>query len=320
MTNFIRKIHLALALLLISSISYGHGEDALSCGENQNPLYCQSCCRCDRVSLSGDFLYWRAFEGGLDSCVPEEFSDIVTSDGRVISRFSGRGREPHFKWSPGFRIGLGYESSYSEWDIAACWTHFRSHSHGPNHHGNKIQWKINLDVIDLVAGYEFDLAPCFTLRPYGGLRGARIYQNLRIREFPSSISTELFTLNKKDKARFLGIGPLFGVEGDWAMGCGFSVFTNVSLSWLYGNFHTRFGEFEGTSDTENFCQIKRHLDAVQAVADVAVGVRWQKCLCENVQLLLELSLEHHRYFDHNRIGGYGDVCFDGVVVGGGVEF
>jgi len=319
MANLIRKIYLALALLSITSISYAYGESNLSFEEDQNFLSCQSCCRCDQVFVSAEVLGWRAFQGGLDRCVPQEFSDLVIDNNRVISNFNGRGKEPDFCWNPGFRIGLGYESSFNAWDLAAIWTHFRSNTHD-HHCENRVRWKINLDVLDVVAGYEFDLGSCFTLRPYGGLRGARIYQHLHVHGFPGTVSNDQFFFNEKNKERFLGLGPLFGIEGNLDVSCGFSVFANASVSWLYGNFHVRFNEYDQTPDTVNFCQIKKHLDAVQAVTDVAVGVRWQTCLCANIRLLFQLSLEHHRYFDHNRIGCYGDLYFDGVAFGAGLEF
>ena len=41
-------------------------------------------------------------------------------------------------------------------------------------------------------------------------------------------------------------------------------------------------------------------------------LRWKTCFCKNSFLILQLGLEHHRYFNHNQFCGYGDLSLDGV--------
>ena len=115
MTYFIRKINVAITFLLITSIGYAYGDydNSLSCAESEDCFTCQPVC-CGKGFISADLLYWRAFESGLDTCIPSHDSDTVTSEGRVISRFSGKGRDLHFKWNPGFRLASGF-------DLSRCW-------------------------------------------------------------------------------------------------------------------------------------------------------------------------------------------------------
>ncbi|WP_059359147.1 Lpg1974 family pore-forming outer membrane protein [Parachlamydia acanthamoebae] len=325
MTYFMRKIYVAVTLLSITSLGYANEDydNSLTCGETENDFCCEPI-SCGLGFISADLLYWRAFESGLDACVPGQVSDIVTSDGKVVSRFKGRGRDPHFDWNPGFRIAAGYELPCSDLDIAASWTYFHSRSHGPRNHGNKIRWNLNFDAVDVVAGYESDFGACFALRPFGGLRGAWIDQKLRIHgtsnSASSSVTNDLLEAKTKNKENFWGVGPLIGLGADWNIGCGFSLYTSASIAWLYGNIDVRLREADETVDTVNLCRVKKRLDANLAVADAALGIRWQTCFCRNTRLILQLGLEHHRYFDYNRIGGYGDLCFDGFNFSAGLEF
>lgn len=160
---------------------------------------------------------------------------------------------------------------------------------------------------------------------FGGIRGARIDQKHHIHEFPSSeaaaIANDLIAIRTHNKEKFFGVGPLIGLEADWNIGCNFSLYASADVSWLYGNFHVRLAEADVFLDAANFSKIKKHLNASLAGADAAIGVRWQTCICKNTQLFLQLGLEHHRYFDYNRIGDCcGDLSFDGVNFSAAVKF
>lgn len=348
--EYLRKINIALALLLTTSAGYAYGDlmNSQECGERTRCLPCEPTCNiscqpaCNvKGFISADFLYWRAFESGLDQCVATEVSDSITStsssatsssssDQIVVSRFTGEGRDPHFNWDPGFRIGAGYELGGDKWDIAVLWTHFHSHS---SRDGNAFRWSINYDVIDIIEAYQCELGSCFTLRPYGGLRGARIDQKLRLNDVTSAVSSSFasfsgaslvdgpITTNSNNKQKFSGLGPLLGLEVDWKIGCGFSVYINLAASWLYGKFDIRQSELTESADTIDSFKVRKRLHASLAVGDAGFGFRWQTTFCNDIRLLLQLGFEHHRYFDYNRINGnYGDLSFDGLNLSAGLEF
>jgi len=323
MTYFIKKIYVAIALLSIISIGYAYGD-------YQNTS-CQPC-GCGKGFISAELLYWRAFESGLDTCVPKEVTDIVTPDGTVISTFRGEGRDPHFRWDPGFRIATGYEFACSDWGVAAAWTHFNSRTDSSNN--SRLRWNIRLDEIDILAGYDYKVGSCFALMPYAGVRGVRIDQKVHAGEFGSSSSSlsstslstsssipDFFFSNRHHKERFSGVGPLFGLEADWNIGCGFSFYANASVSWLYGKFDIRLTEADEIFGGFNFCSVRKRLDAILTAADAGIGIRWKQCVCENMELFFQLGLEHHRYFDFNRIGDCcGDLSFDGLNFSAAIEF
>lgn len=309
MKGFILKTVLMLSILSVTTKSYAYSDyDNVSSVESSD---CCNTCQpsCGQWYLGAELIYWRAFESGLDFCVPGEESDVISGDGFVTSRFSGRGHDPHFRWDPGFRIGVGYGHECS-WDVEAYWTRFHSHANRDD-----LRWNINFDVVDLTTGYK----NCFcalTLRPFIGLRGARINQQLRSEGF-NSVDQIANGLNNRQK--FWGVGPILGLDGDWHLGCGFSLYAKASFSWLYGENNIKLREYESTVDTESFCNLSKHLHSSLAAADVGFGVRWLHCMCDR-PLLLQLGLEHHRYFDYNRFGCYGDLSFDGINLSATIGF
>ncbi len=319
----IKKLFIAATLISASCFSQAFGDDQfLSYSEAGN--CCATPCAptsCGTGFISAGLLYWRAYENGLDFCDPSEATDNTTSSGNVFSRTVGKGREPNFRWKPGFRIAAGYGFARSDWEIGASWTHFESKTNG-SHHGNELRWNVKLDVVDVALGYDCQFNSCFNLRPFIGVRGAWIDQKLRNNHFSrlsscsennTSVSDDFFVFKSNNKQDFSGAGPLIGLGADFDIGCGFSFYANGSVAFLYGKFAIRNSEFSETIDTFSCCRLKKHLDANFAAADAGIGIRWQKCLCDNMRLILQLGLEHHRYFDFNRLGGCcGDLSFDGM--------
>lgn len=327
MGNALKKIHVTMMALLLTIVGQVRGEyNDTAYGE-----FDSCCCEpaCGKGFISAGLLYWRAYEGGLDDCFPIEDSNCEDSCGNIISRFRGKGEEFDFNWDAGFRLGVGYEFPCG-WDISVFWTDFHSTSSEHRRNEHRRRWKLDFDVVDIIAGYRCDVCSCLVVRPFVGLRGADIEQKLRTNifvgdeycsySFYESFSNNILTPSSEHwKEKFLGIGPLIGVEADWNVGCGLSFYANVSFGVLYGNFHVRFDESNHFENVTNYCNIKRHLDACQAVVDAGLGIRWQTCLC-NHDVWLQLGLEHHRYFNQNRFGHYGDLCLDGANFSAGVAF
>lgn len=319
MTSF-KKIHLAVILLLATSVGHAYdnyGNDS-SCGSPMDCVPCQPVC-CGRAFVNADLLYWRGFADGLDDCIPSEVSDVIASDGFVTSRFRGKGRNPHFNWDPGFRIRAEVEPDCVDWLVAATWTHFHSHASRSRNNFNKVRWNVDLDVIDLMLGYDLDSCSSFSWRPFVGLRGARIDQSFRRNAFENSSS--FFGTRNRNKQDFHGAGPLIGLEANWDMGCNFSLYANASVAWLYGHFDSKLAERYRGINSRSYCSTTSHITSTLTSADAGLGIRWETCFCQNNRLLFQLGLEHHRYFDYNRIGsGCGDLSFDGINFSVGVEF
>jgi hypothetical protein len=330
MLKMIKKLKLAALFLSVTSMGYANGDSNNNYSSSYQGIECCTPCQpscCGTAFIGAELLYWRAYESGLDNCIPTQVSDEISSGGTVVSRLKGKGRDLHFNWDLGFRLAAGNEFACSNWGVAAIWTHFHSDAHNSRGHENHQRWKINLDVLDAIAIYNYELGCSFSLRPYLGVRAAEIRQSLSFHShensqssnfnsdnesFTSRSSDDHFGVKSHNKENFCGVGPLMGLEGDWKIGCGFSLYANAAVSWLYGNFHLKFKDSEKFRYTHNYCEITKHLNAVQTVADAGLGVRWVKCLCDNKELIFQLGLEHHSYFDFNRMGDRGDLSFDGL--------
>lgn len=308
--NKIKKI-ISLTILIITTPLVAQECYQEECYLTECPTpCCYDSCGCGAFFLDARLLYLRAFEGGLTSACDSTQTINTNENGVVVSRLEGKSRDLDFKWNAGFRLGAGYEFANRDSYIGAYWTHYNSHaSRGSGQ--NSQHWKINYNVVDLLYAYEYNLSHCFTLIPFGGLRYAEIDQHIHTH----FVSTENGIANLSQgraKENFQGIGPLFGLEGDLGIGCGFSLYGNVAASILYGKFHVRsnsIGEFDTGINRDH---LRKNLHACQPVIDLGFGVRWKTCFCCDKLLILQLGLEEHRYFNHNQFCDYGDLSLDGV--------
>jgi len=180
------------------------------------------------------------------------------------------------------------------------------------------KWRINYNVLDLEIGRKYWLSQYMSMRPFMGIRGActRIHFSTN----PSSesvvdIKTVLLSNETsykiRFKNRFWGVGLLGGFQPDWHFGCGFSLFGNVDIALLWGDFDIKRKE-----NTSSFSTVltepifaltagdlgtsKNAFSAMQAILDLGVGLRWESNFCQDrYHLGIDLGWEHHIWFNHN---------------------
>lgn len=332
-------VHVAFRVMLIALMCYAQG---LSAGISTCSL--PICCPpkvCGRGFIEGEFLYWRAYRGGLDRCVSFESSE-KKENGEVVSRCKGKRNDPHFEWRPGYRVGVGFLSNRC-WDIAAYWTDFHSrtdekhrstdqHRSGDQHHRSSAQhrssdqepscaqrqrWELDFQVVDLLMGYKLCMNSCFNFRPFIGVRAVKIEQTVkacRSKSLPFSI------VGEHHKEKFCGVGPLLGLEAKVKLRCGFSLYADAATSILYGNNNVNFRNCDRFKGRASSSRLRQHLNGYQAVFDAAIGIAFESCFCNNMRLILKLGAEHHGYFDFNHLGSHEDLNLDGGTFSAAIVF
>lgn len=321
------------------------GEDL--CRKECEPVCCppSTCCRCLDFFFNVDLLYWRAWQDGLEGCGITTFEEFSTEDGGNVAIFSNKDRHMHFDWNPGFRLGIGQRLVPCHLDMSLIWTTFRTkaHSHQRDDGSSNLfsfsgassssnprafvhrHWTLDYNTCDLVLGRSFCFDTyCFGLCPFLGVRGAWIQQRLHskaVTKFGSEIDSEInYIVSSKDRQNLWGVGPYVGLEANWGIGCHFSLFASLDVGLLYGRSNIRSKTLNTLVNDANFCNNRRNKDVCDVFGDAAIGIRWCYCFCDCLLLNMELSWEHHRYFDHNRFRDHGDLCFDGGVYSVGFEF
>jgi hypothetical protein len=264
-----------------------------------------------------DPLLWQAHENGLPV-------GIVTGGPGFNNSGTNKVKNPHFEWSWGFRLTGGLNLECDGWDTALTWTRWNTtaKTHFSAGQNNEIlptaptplnaglltaghasaRWRLHLNVLDWELGREFYVSRCLTLRPMIGLRSAWISQKFRATydELPVIVSTE--DVKDRERCKYWGLGPLGGIDTQWGLGCGWSIFGNYSASLLYGFFKTPFRERLDTvvppnikNRTKNFYHVGR------AISDMQIGLRYDWLACDECYHLgVEAGWEHHMFWGQNQ--------------------
>ncbi|HSX03852.1 MAG TPA: Lpg1974 family pore-forming outer membrane protein [Rhabdochlamydiaceae bacterium] len=312
-----------------------------------------SACTCDTdikttFYVSGEALYWKTSETGL-AYVTKVANESATPSQQLEG---GRTKHPSFDWHWGFRVGAGYKMCHDLWDIYANWTRFHFANRDKTDLGPfrspvavslptlfpfwlpnagafttlpeavnsaEARWKVHLDVIDLELAREFFVTDWLTFRPHLGFRTAWINQKLDLEysafSSPVTTSTErAFSVDMKNN--FWGIGIIAGLDTNWILGCGFSIYGNVAFSILDGHFKTTFdysGQFfnaGGVGSARNIFEDKNHQNFATFVADLAIGLDWRRNIsCDRFYLGAWAGYEQHIFFEQSQFMNYQSSVF-----------
>jgi hypothetical protein len=308
---------LAVAMLNANQDSYDYVPYEEGMDDNYNNSFC--CDSSYRFSVRADALYWTPRITGLELEFGRTAITQEIIDGTQVLSTREVDLDPKFKWDAGYRVGAGFESNNLK--AEALWTHFDGNGKRSSSNANTGKVKIKLDQLDLVLSYNTSPGCGYKLAPFIGARFTNIRTHinalLNTEITLSPISTALETRTFNDRQKYWGAGPLFGLQGDVEIGCGFGIYGTAAASLLYGDYKARFNDTDTYSapiSIQVLSRNKRHLHAFDYNIDLALGVSWHTCLCDQFELDLKLGFEQHQYFNQNRLTvGRGDVSFTGGV-------
>lgn len=358
----------------------GHVQDGYAfdanCAPNCGPCpaYCGS--SCSDFYFTAEGLVFKACQDGLAYGTHTRSTTLADTSVVVESRI----KNVHPDWHVGFRLGVGYELPCDCWGIALYWTHFQTHA---NSHTNErfnptttpgleasvftpaygltsynagetsgidrteARWKLHLDLVDVELGRPVCLSQCLTIRPHIGIRAAWINQRYNIENTAITTTSTVDLQAVKLKSDYEGVGLRGGLDTQWDLGCGMSLYGNAAASVLYGNFNVKSEDAYRTDTTDTaftFVDQKDDFCACRAVTDAAIGVRWRGCFCnDSVAVTLNVGWEHHLFFNQNQFEDFaqldavptfnpvigeiknpqryhGDLCLKGVTFGARIDF
>lgn len=316
MSNALKKTCMIITGLLLAMTAQVNGDDC--CAPS-------SCCG-GELYVKADLLYWRPELCGLETAFGNTTISTTVVGGSIVTTVRESDEEPHFKWNPGFRIGAGYLVDC--YDIEANWTHYRGKAtfRDKGQHGH---WSLKYDTIDLTIGRDFDVGCSINIQPYFGARLAQIHHSLHSHletQFTSSLigNNTVFT-EKDDKESFWGLGPIFGIEADWEIGCGFSAYVSADFVTYYGESKGKSFDTDTFTSTSSVCNGRSDHCFYNIATDLGLGVRWDKhycCGCYELDFLVKLGLEQHRIYNFGHLAGNngGNLSLDGGILEAGVGF
>lgn len=224
------------------------------------------------VWFDASFLYWQPIEEGLAPVNSFEFTPPTIIDGPSSS--SIKMVDMHFKYKPGFRVGLGFNLDYDNWDFGAEYTWFHS-SHKRSGSGGLFEplfitgpavdtlflaveaadvidgdigsysatWRLNLDIVDLFMGRTYYVGRKLVFNTYFGARGAFIRQKynntygaFEFTDINTPGTVEVASYSGTARTKSWAVGPMAGVDMFWIIGEGFRWYGDVEADVLFTRY------------------------------------------------------------------------------------
>jgi len=279
--------------------------------------------------FSGDLLYWYASVNGLPYSISNKGGSTFINHGKMHNARS--------TWDQGFRVGFGYQTTRDTWDFVVYWTRYYSSS--PTHakialgqgvifptltnptaprvinvlDRSHAHWKVHLNLIDLEIGREFLASKFLAMRPFIGPRTAWVSHLYRVRYYGIDVPPR-FTDRVQMSSEFFGMGVRAGLNTEWRLKYGLSLYGNGALSLLYGRFLIQDQERVSSSSTnvERLSVLWRYKQSV-ATTDLGAGVRYHVGFFdEDYHLDLQLGYEQHYFPSQNALMFFNDDTAPGI--------
>jgi hypothetical protein len=295
------------------------------------------------LSFRGDAIVWQAVEDNLT---------YVYAGNNTEGQRNRDLKKPSFQWDWGFRLGLGCNLPRDGWDLGAIWTHTHNTAHGEQKPSSSTilfqiwtvpahiypgatekvtaDWHLHLNQLDLDLGRAFYVGKHLTLRPSIGLRSSWIHQTYKV-DWEGTEDSSSLEQKAKMTNRFWGFGFKAGLDTDWLLGKGFSVYGETDFALLMGFFDI---DQKGTQNGTPIWEEGKSFRTGKPILDLGAGLKWaHKFYHDHIALALKAGYEYHLYFDQNQFllspgsdnfelytPATGDLAFQGVVLSAELAF
>ena len=299
--------------------------------------------------ITAEFIYWTAREDHLAFAAQGSLQDnLVTPEVR-----KGKVAEPGWKFSPGFKVGLGFITDHDGWDLYANYTWLRPKTSKKKLHpvgdlvvqdafnwigtttlagtnnGQTIskaegKWALDFNVVDLELGRNFFISRYLKLRPHFGLKGTWQKQRMDTKFKSVNANGDKFVARNTDRLDYWGIGIRGGLDTSWHFNTCFSLFGELAISNLWERF-----EVERKSTTQNLetrlfsvpMYLCDNFHTIKPVIELFLGLRYEDWFCcDTYHMSIEAGWEEQWWSDQNQLIQYwvetrgGDLFLQGLTV------
>lgn len=315
------------------------------------------------VFFTASYTYWCASEGGLDL----GRSGVVLNGDDVFFHAQNRILSQPFQYQSGFKVGAGWKegsftlkgtytwvsNSTSQTSLApinssipdtgvwavAPWF-LQTPANGVSLSGTALgsQWRLRMDIADLVASCLLPQNKYLTVHAYGGVRALWIRQKMDITlEETPDIATPFVstTIQSTTGSQCWSIGPRLGAETDILLGKRFRIESNLALSLLYTQYGKVFHREDQATDIFPASSVSASIHNQQALRpslECSLGVGWRReIISSGYRLDLSATYDFMLFWNQNMmremLGSFwngtpanGDLYLHGLTVSGSFGF
>lgn len=259
------------------------------------------------------------------------FTDGLLTSALKLNNFN-------FGWDFGYRVGGRYSDvGLNEWSISLFYTGYKTKAEKSGAYpgligiptsfqltstltdtdflklfwlfaakGYEARWDLLYHVFDLEVDHEYLTSNALSFRPYLGIRGGWIDQNIDVHSIYIDVLSNDTRVPSEEKLQnhFWGVGPRCGLGSKWWLGCvkrnSFYLYGDVSSSFMWS--HWKFSDFLklGSTVTANLNMKSRYAGSI--MLQNLLGLEWNFTLnSQGTFIALRFGYEAQYWFDHLQI-------------------
>ncbi|MBN2479761.1 MAG: hypothetical protein JXA94_05995 [Parachlamydiales bacterium] len=283
------------------------------------------------VYASGTFLWWQANEEGLAVGYSRGGTGVIGNNNVITSR-PDKIFDFDFKYEPAFKIGLGYNVVYDDWDVFLQYTRLNftntTTAQKPSDgvliprwvratssvfvgiSGLESKWKLDFNIFDLDLGRSYYVGKKFTLKTLYGLKGGWINQAYtQVATLPDFSLINSNTSVTRSLSDSWLLGPRAGLNGKWHLGSGFNLIGNTEISLFYQQFSKYSMKMQSPTNPNLLFRNKsnKNFNAVNPSIEFLLGFNWGCYLDRNNwHFDILVAYEQQTYFFQNKMRSYAD--------------
>jgi len=285
------------------------------------------------VFLTADYIYWTARQDNM------QYASTGYTSNNALSTRSGSTADLDYTFRTGFKSGIGFSFEHDCWDLAFNYTWYQS-----NHNKGSVtadqgagltptftpaltlstddyftnassSWRLHFNVIDGELGRNFFISKFLSLRPYIGLKGSWQNQHNNT-SYSGYIDSDTFNYLRKLKSSFLGMGIRTGCDMGWHIAGTWSLFGNVAISALWGQFKSKRNDTaELPDETLTPISASAHIHTAAPVLELALGIRKDQWFLNNrFHVGVQAGWEEQIWLNQNQLLGDKGITSSGNLV------
>jgi hypothetical protein len=296
-----------------------------------------------------EFLYLRAVEDSLKYAWKGTQSSDNNQKNNGPTNVNAKQLDQDWEFDPGFRLGLGYNFDYDDWDLHTYYTWLYSYpktstsvpsedltadntqfivglfgSHPFNGGATSFElfqkgrsnWQLQFNSWDLDLGRNYYVSKRLALQPVAGLKAALIRQHLAAHYSkpvnPNQGDDPFQSMSVREKSRYWGVGPKLGVFGSWELGYGFSINADVHGALVYGESTTRLIQ-KGVRNSGDLLNLRLSDESyrLRPMAYLNLGLEWGDCFWDWMYFSLHLGWETQYWWNQMNFVSFNDTTPEG---------
>jgi hypothetical protein len=192
-------------------------------------------------------------------------------------------------YKPGFQVGFVVNTPYDNWNFSGNYLWFRSQAkvsrskNTTNYYISPVfkdaysikigalesYSDLSIDMLDFYISRPFYSGNKLSMNPVFGLKGGWIRGHFQL--IASNFVSDLNKNEANTNSRMFGIGPKLGLESNYRLGKGFSIFGSLLNSFLYANYTALSLTYTNNLGQNSYLE-NNDLKTFRMISEAAIGL------------------------------------------------